>query len=588
MKRKTLHYLIVLAIAGISMAGCKHDVDFKNLTLDSEVNVLLNNLPIGEMSATFNDLIGLMDAKNTTIAPDEDGVLVLTMDEKYKRDFHKIVLSDYLGEINSVTYLQKVMPELVFIPAGTSMKVEFPMTITFSGVNDDMSDERLDSMVIEDAKFTTRISSENLTISDSEIEKVTLRLGDQFRRAKGLEKVLDNFHLDSDVAVNIDDFTLVLMKDEKQEPGNDNVMNTATITFVVDIKTQNNVVVAANSGFRFNFKVEFMDYSALYGFFEAGTQTRDLNTIAMPLKFSVTDTMILPVQKPKIELMFTYGMSMPLNVRINYIKAIRPESAAEHAVYATWGGSTSTLQPLNTVIPVDAPLDMMVKDSSIMLNQESQNGAIDRFFADQVDSLGYDYKLEVDRNRVVFGKVMKQFRLTKNTDFYMQFRFTMPFKFNPGLKVTYADTIKDVNLQRASLDSLAAMTDSIIQKINKADLQLYLTFTNNIPLDLLVDVQFLDEKGKELNLPQLHDITIDAATKSGSVITPSEALKTIGITEADFDEVAKTRNVRIKARISDEKKVGTAFLSDQKLSIKAGVTGDVKALLHYKLTQDNK
>lgn len=223
-----------------------------------------------------------------------------------------------------------------------------------------------------------------------------------------------------------------------------------------------------------------------------------------------------------------------------------------------------------------------------MLNQESQNGAIDRFFADQVDSLGYDYKLEVDRNRVVFGKVMKQFRLTKNTDFYMQFRFTMPFKFNPGLKVTYADTIKDVNLQRASLDSLAAMTDSIIQKINKADLQLYLTFTNNIPLDLLVDVQFLDEKGKELNLPQLHDITIDAATKSGSVITPSEALKTIGITEADFDEVAKTRNVRIKARISDEKKVGTAFLSDQKLSIKAGVTGDVKALLHYKLTQDNK
>lgn len=588
MKQKTLHYLIVLAIAGISMAGCKHDVDFKNLTLDSEVNVLLNNLPIGEMSATFNDLIGLMDAKNTTIAPDEDGVLVLTMDEKYTRDFHTIDLKDYLGEINSVTYLQKVMPELVFIPAGTSMKVEFPMTITFSGMNDDMSDERLDSMVIEDAKFTTRISSENLTISDSEIEKVTLRLGDQFRRAKGLEKVLDNFHLDSDVAVNIDDFTLVLMKDEKQEPGNDNVMNTATITFVVDIKTQNNIVVAANSGFRFNFKVEFMDYSALYGFFEAGTQTRDLNTIAMPLKFSETDTMILPVQKPKIELMFTYGMSMPLNVRINYIKAIRPESAAEHAVYATWGGSTSTLQPLNSVIPVDAPLDIMVKDSSIMLNQESQNGAIDRFFADQVDSLGYDYKLEVDRNREVFGKVMKQFRLTKNTDFYMQFRFTMPFKFNPGLKVTYADTIKDVNLQRASLDSLAAMTDSIIQKINKADLQLYLTFTNNIPLDLLVDVQFLDEKGKELNLPQLHDITIDAATKSGSVITPSEALKTIGITEADFDEVAKTRNVRIKARISDEKKVGTAFLSDQKLSIKAGVTGDVKALLHYKLTQDNK
>ena len=74
MKQKTLHYLIVLAIAGISMAGCKHDVDFKNLTLDSEVNVLLNNLPIGEMSATFNDLIGLVDAKNTTIAPDEDGV----------------------------------------------------------------------------------------------------------------------------------------------------------------------------------------------------------------------------------------------------------------------------------------------------------------------------------------------------------------------------------------------------------------------------------------------------------------------------------------------------------------------------------
>jgi len=376
------------------------------------------------------------------------------------------------------------------------------------------------------------------------------------------------------------------MKDEKQDPDDNNVVNTATITFVVDIKTQNNIVVAANSGFRFNFKVEFMDYSALYGFFEAGTQTRDLNMIAMPLKFSETDTLILPVKEPKIELMFTYGMSMPLNVRVNYIKAIRPESAAEHAVYAKWGGSTSTLQPLNTVIPVDAPLDMMVKDSSIMLNQESQNGAIDRFFTDQVDSLGYDYKLEVDRNREVFGKQMKQFRLTKNTDFYMQFRFTMPFKFNPGLNVSFTDTIKDVNLERASLDSLAAMSNGLIKSIEEAKLSLYLKFTNNIPISLLVDAQFLDANGKELNLPQLHNIQVESATKSGSMITASEAIKTLDITEADFDEVAKTRGVRIRARLGDDKKQGSTFLTDQKLSIKAGVTGDVKALMHLDLSSD--
>ena len=219
-----------------------------------------------------------------------------------------------------------------------------------------------------------------------------------------------------------------------------------------------------------------------------------------------------------------------------------------------------------------------------MMNKEPQNGAIDRFFLKEVKKLGYDYKLEVDKNRVVNGAVMKQFRMTQNTKFGLDFNFKMPFIFNPGLNVAYSDTIKDIDLSRADLDSLAAMTNGIITSIDSAELALYLVIENNIPVDMQLDAVFLDENESPLALDQLKDIKIEGATMTGSQVTAAKTVKTVAIHTADFDKIAKTKAIKFRARVGDDQKPST-FLADQKLKIKLGVTGDVQAILNLNLSE---
>lgn len=582
MKPKTLHYLFILAMAGISLTGCKSDVNLGDVTVDSKVNARLT-LPIGEVSTKFADLIGMVN-EGAGISINEDGVLEYNIWQHYDREFHKIELETYIGKVEQDMLIQDaVTPAPAMIPADTEMDIPFELTINFSGVNDDTSDERLDSMVIDTARFTTRISTKNLTITDNDIRKVTMVLGPQFRRAKGTSIELPDFHLDQDVPIVLDNFTLVMMKDVTKEPANDNVVKQANITFVVTLKTGENVVVGASSGFHFKFQVEFMNYSALYGYFEPGSQTTHADVVDVPFKIPGGEAMILPIKEPQITLKFTYGLSMPLSVRVNEISAYHTDGTK---TYATWGGSQSALLNLYAVLPVTAPLDATIQDSSIMMNKEPQNGAIDRFFVKEVEKLGYDYKMEVDKGRVVNGAVMKQYRMTENTKFGLDFNFKMPFIFNPGLNVAYADTIKDVNLERASLDSLAAMTNGMITSIDKAELSLYIVVNNNIPVDMTLDAIFLDEHNNELQLDQLKGIEIEGATMSGSQVTAAKSVKTVAIHTEDFDEIAKTKAIRFRARIGDDQKPST-FLADQKLSIKLGVTGDVQAVLNLELKKNN-
>lgn len=582
MKQRTLHCLFLIAMVGIGLAGCHSDVNLGDVTVDSKVNARLS-LPIGEVSATFGDLIGLVN-EGVGISINEDGVLEYNIWQHYDREFHKIVLTDYVGNVEKDMLIQSVNPSLVMIPAATEVDVPFELVINFGGVNDDLSDERLDSMVIEEARFTTKISTKNLTITDNDIQKVVLELGPQFRRGKGKSVELPDFHLDQDVPIVLDNFTLVMMADETKDPGNDNVVNQANIRFILTLKTGENVIVAANSGFHFTFKVEFMEYSALYGYFEPGNQTSHADVIDVPFSIPGGEAMVLPIKEPQITLKFTYGLSMPLSVRVNEISAYHPDGTK---TYATWGGSSSSVLQLYAVLPINAPLDATIQDSSIMMNKEPQNGAIDRFFLKEVKQLGYDYKIEVDKNRVVNGAVMKQYRMTQNTQFGLDFNFKMPFVFNPGLNVSYADTIQDIDLSRADLDSLAAMTKGVITKIDSAELSLYIVIENNIPVDMQLDATFLDEDNSPLALDQLKDIEIEGATMSGSQVTAAKTVKTVAIHTEDFDKIAKTKAIKFRARIGDDQKPST-FLADQKLKIKLGVTGDVQAVLNLELNKNNQ
>lgn len=584
MKPKTLHYLFILVMAGISLAGCKSDVNLGEASVDSKVNARLS-LPIGEVSTKFADLIGLIGAQEqTTVTINERGIIELSIDQHHERDFHKIDLKNYIGTVENDKTIQSINPDLALIPQNTEVMVPFEMSINFNGINDDMHDERLDSLVIEEAEFTTRISTNNLTITDADIQKVTIVLGDQFRRAKGTRIDLPNFQLDQDVLIKIDNFTLVMMADENLPPSKTNVVNKANITFEITLKTGENVIIAANSGFHFKFQVEMLEYSALYGYFRPSSQTYDDGSVDAPIKIPSDEPVVLPVKDPVIQMKFTYGMSMPLNIFIKEISATHSDNTQ---TFAQWDGGKTTTKPLNKVLPIDAPLDSTVSSTVTLGKDTVDGGSIDRFFLKEIKSLGYDYELQIDNGKAS-SMNMEQFRLTKNTNFILDFKFIMPFEFKPGLNVAYSDTIKDINLERADLDSLAALVPGgVIQSIDSAELALYIAINNDIPVDLTLDGYFLDEHNNPLPLNQLQGIKIEGATMTGSQVTTAKSTKIVAVHTEDFENIAKTKAIRFRAHLGDDTKP-SVFLADQKLSIKLGVTGDVQAILNFDFSKENQ
>lgn len=586
MKSKTLHYLFILAVAGIGLAGCKSDVQLNDISVDSKVKAKVS-LPIGEVSSSFGDMIGVFKSitDNTTeVRINEQGLLELTLKEHREREFHKIVLEDYIGKVENTITLQEVVPGLTVIPQNTEITVPFTLTVTFDGVNDNTSDERLDSMVIDTARFTTRISSSNLTITDNDIQKVTMVLGERFRRAKGTSIELPNFHLDQDVLIEIDDFTLVMMKDESAEPEQSNVVNEADIRFDVLLKTGENVIVAANSGFKFQFQVEMMSYKALYGYFKPGKETSDDSSVDVPLKIPGDEPFCLPAKDPQIDMTFTYGMSMPLQVYFRSLKAIHPNGEETPAV---WDGNTSTTKVLRNSVSMNAPYDASVQSTVRLDKDPIDGGSIDKFFEKEVQALAYNYELLINEADV-YARNIKQFRLTKNTKFQLDFAFKMPFEFKKGLSATYADTIKDINLERAQLDSLAGMTNGIVTKIDSAELTLYLSINNEIPVDLVMDAEFLDEDKNKLDFDVLKDIKIVGADmKSLTEIEPVTNVVTVPIHTEDFEKIAKTKAIRFKLHLGDDQKE-SAFPAKSRLKIKAGVTGNIEAVLNLELGNKDK
>ena len=577
MRKKSLHYLILIAVMGAGLASCRSDVTLDNMSVDGQVNAKLS-LPVGELTTSFSKMMGLF-GKDAKIIVNEQGLLEMMIDEHHVRDFHQIELKNYIGKIN----------ENADIPGGastiyknTQVDLPFPLTIHFDGVNTALVEERLDSMVIDLARFTTRITPINLNISDGDIQKVTMKLGPQFRRTKGTEIVLPDFHLGSDVPIEIDDFSLVMMKDVTADPGNTNVINTAEITFVLTLKTGQDVVVSSSSKLNFLFEVEMMSYNALYGYFRPGEETKDSSVLEVPISMPGNYPFVMPAKEPEITLAFTYGMSMPLEVYFNYIKAIHPN---DEETFATWDGSKTTTETLRNILPVDAPLNDSAQ-SSIILNKSANSGAVDRFFEKEVTNMAYNYELMINKTEAD-KRGMKQFRLTKNTNFVMDFHFKMPFNFKKGLDATYADTIRDIQLEKASLDSLAAMSGGIITKIDTAELALYLVITNEIPVQLLLDIEFLDENDQVLPITPLKNVEIaPAEMKSLTDITPTASTATMNIHTKDFDHLSKTRSMRMLIHMGDDQKE-SAFPANKKLSIKIGVTGDIQAALSLELGKNN-
>lgn len=643
LRRNTKLALLLSAMTVVLMTGCRAKVDLNDIDPSAEVKLGLA-LPVATASITTADLIGddkLLNQIQIGTGTDkmagengvDKGVLFFRSVKESEKNYHKIDLKNYFQN-TTATFKLKDKVSASVIPAGVQTKVTFPLKLSLTGINDALTEERLDKMTIDAANFISNISLSNLSITKDDIEKVEIVLYGSNRNAgKAASEITQGYFevegnspktndytfevkgfqkqgFGRDIPIEINNFDIVLMKVYKEtfanlHEGNENVVSELGFDFVFTLRPSSNITINDNSAFIYQFKINFLDYSALYGYFKPSNLMRDNDTDTISSQFeewSKFSSMQLALAKPRIDLAITCAIAAPLTVRVESISVSnKDKSITRQATFNEAGTQHQKFFDFENDVKIHDPFDQTATNY-FYLNEETDRGNLDYLFQINPEYLHWDYYLTVRDERTV-----TQHRLTKNTDIQTETTITIPFQFMEGMSIGYTDTT-DIDWAGMSLDSLKANSD-YIDSIGTSHVKLRLKVDNTIPLDVRFAFNFLDAKGNTIDLSGLEITTdgkssgdtllIKAATEveaggnvssiSGKQVATSTSIW-MNLSEEEFNKITQATQLVYKATINtsdksfkENKWVNVRDVSG--LDIQLGVAADVDAFLHLDLSK---
>ncbi len=629
------------------LVGCRAKVDLDNIDPSAELQLGMA-LPVATASATFADFIGddkLLNQIEIGTGTDkvngengvDKGVLFFRNTSYSKRNYHKIDLKNYMQDVTTDFYLKDQVSGGVIPATGSAQALVFPLKLKLKGINNDFSNERLDRMTIDAANFISKISLKNVNIKKEDIQKVEIVLYGSNRNAgkavadrEGYFEVQGNSPLSSDyvfevkdfqkkgfntnIPIEIDNFDIILQKTITEDfnsfaDANQNVVTELGFDFVFYLNPSTPITFTDNSAISYEFKIDFLEYSALYGFFDPSNLMRDKKTDTIANVFEEWNrfkALKLALAKPRIDLDIISSIAAPLEVYVNSIYVSNDKGESRPTTFNETGTQIDKQYPFyNEMTPSD-PLDKTTTNS-FFLNEETDRGNLDYLFLIQPEYLHWDYEL-----RIRSGGNRKQHRLTKNTNIETETTVTIPFQFLEGMYVDYRDTT-DINWAGISLDSLT-VNNKYIDSIGTSNVKLRLKVDNTIPLDVKFHFQFLDDKGKPIDMSGL-EITTDGEVLGDSVIIkaaenieaagnvaringeqePTSTQILMNLSEKQFNKITQATKMIYTAVINtsdksfqENKWVNVKDVSG--LDIQLGVAADVDAFLRLDLNgnKDNK
>lgn len=584
---KPLHAFLAIMV-GCVLAGCHSEIDLQNIDKTAELEMGLA-MPIGSIHATMGDFLGANQVEQIKV--DEYGIFhFMTTVDIPSKTYHQINVADYI--IKNQSTLEFSVSEKTgtgIIPAGSGeVELVFDMELGMEGINDDMTQERIDSIRITDADFTSIINVKDLDLQWSEITGVQLKLGDQFRRDEKLIDIpISGHNFDQEIPIKINDFTLSLMKDNTNPDAG--TVNKIRFQIIFKVNPTHDITVTADSKFAYDMRVNLIDYEAIWGWFQAGNQMRDCQRLSMDsLWGGWKDFKKLKVRfaEPSILVTFSHKIAAPLRMYIDSLVAI---DSLGHSTSAMWDGEPRTDFDLR---PTLSPFTKDLKDSVITtrtFNYESSKGDIDKMFDVRPDTFSYGFHLLVDQNpRDDYP--WKQHRITKDSLVHGKADIDVPFKFNKESEIEYTTTIYNVNLSKITLDSILNASN-INNNVKASDLKLVMKFKNRIPFDLEAVVSFLDKDTTDMSMVLLTDSSINhihipapsmtkpADEKSyGIVSQASETTVVITVDKSKFDRFAEVKHIRLHAAVTNNPQRCILDTSTD-LSVFIGIAAHVDAVV---------
>lgn len=589
--RKTLYpwpcksWLFALCLLSLMFSGCKADVDLNNIDPSAKVEMGLA-LPIGTMTASIGDFLG--GEIEQYIHVREDGVLYYQDSFHVARDFHGIDLTQYLTSSSEVFTIGERYPSYVgmTLPAGETYVLEFPMTITLNNINTQLDNERLDSIYIQEARFTSVLSVSDMALPYNNITKFEVILEENMRRTEGntIDIPLSGSNYDTAIPIDINNFFINLMKDKNATPGNNNVINQIHFTFRFTIVPEQPLVITSHSAINYNIDIEFLDYHAIWGWFKPSNKMLDEDELNIAEEWDAWETikeLKLPLAEPSVELNIESAIGAPLLLNAEYVYV---KSAEGESRFATFDGNQRKIWAFaDYVDPINDPYDHTVTNT-YTLNETKQNGNIDEMFSIRPDIVGYKYEMMINQS---YSSTILQHRLTKNTNIEIEAITTIPLIFHEGVELAYSDSINEVDLTQASLDSLLAEIKQI-DSVHVDNLKLMLHAENHIPFDIDATFTFLDEQDNpiDFNLTgegnTLH-IAGPTAVENQVITQPGESTLIIDIDQNDIDKLASIKTILYHASIGNNTAT-VRVLDTSGLKFTIGVAANVEALLNLDFT----
>ena len=610
--------LLGMFVVPLSLIGCRADVDLNNIDTTAEVELGMA-LPVGSMSVSLSDILGTNSSDNLYFR--SDGVLCLHYDYNRHEDFHAIDFTQYISNAEQTIYLYDSInaymervraeyPDQTF-PAGyvcgppdrdVTLKIPTKMSLTYDGINDELSNERIDSAYIVEAKFEGYLMKKNLSTPFEWVDSVVLVLGKEYVAKSGnRQKLYDKFTCEEEITygmhmpIMLKDFTIDLVKDHTQPCSNTNVVNSSFMDVEIYLTIPKNtdpMPIATDMAIIFGMDVQFIEYTALWGMFESSNKMRDEGSVSMDSIFgnwSMMKDICLPIAEPLINVRVCHELAGPLVFQGEYLYVTSRDGQTHYAEFGE--GREHTYQ-----YPRDAkeairdnawmdPKPNTIGDSIVLdmvFNKEPEHGRIDQLFVGTPDIMAWSFAVDFDRT------LTNQTRLTPTTNIKMDIDMEVPFIFNEGLYVAYSDTLENINLNLSSLTDSASIVDSIKQ----SDLYVQLKIENRLPVDVRMVLCCLDSNdrvitedrtGEPLRLTQSDTIFIKApeytvgADGSMVISKPGIAEDALNISKDKLEKFNELKSLTYIV-ILDDKSLHSAFESNENFKIR--ITEDSRLKLN--------
>ena len=585
MKQLFTRLLCIAAVmASFTFSGCEADVDLGNIDKSASVKAELA-LPIGSINAQMGDFLGDSVIQNLSI--DEDGCYVYCDTFHTRKSYHDIDLSSYITDSHSSLpirqHLLAQQPELsilpfIPIPADTTFHVDFVLPFKFEGINSSMQKQRIDSMIVALASFASNITTRGLSsLTWDEITKLELILNPEtFRReSMTVDIPVKGYDFGKVIYIDVDNFHINLMKDIHQAPSFENIVDSTSFTLRFHFHTKREHIITDEASIEYSLQLDLIHYDAVFGYFEASHLMRDERK-DVPLAeywdgWNALDGFMLPVREPSVFLAIEHAIAIPLRLELSEL-TLKDKDGNEKQM--TFDGQPSKSILLEPDIQVTDPLTAHSRDT-IWLDYTAANGNLAELMTIHPEYISYNFDVSADTTYD-----MPQYRLVDDTDIRLTMGAEIPFKFNSGTKLFYTDTLKDLNIDRLSLDSLIKNVE-LIDTINDAKLSLFLTFENYIPFAVNAELDFLDKMGEIVTFEGLNDIKLAYPKVENYVaIEPGKSNMEIAVSYSDLDKLASISALRYSLSLG-ENTDPVDLTKDAALKIYVGVKANVDMVMDF-------